>query len=53
VTSGRLTIDDRTKGVTGCGRRATYVQACERPGGIDRECTWVLNSAKKSKEDEE
>jgi hypothetical protein len=32
-----VTIDDRTKGVTGCGRRAVYIQTCSP-------CTWVMNT---------
>ncbi len=34
-------IDNRTQGVSGCGRQATYVEVCQ-PGSS---CTWVLNSA--------
>jgi hypothetical protein len=38
-----VTIDDSTKGVTGCGQRATYVQTYGR---------WILNSdSKRSKKD--
>ncbi|WP_236606580.1 hypothetical protein [Sandaracinus amylolyticus] len=33
-------------GVSGCGRRATYVEHCDRGGwGSRLNCTWVLNSA--------
>ena len=35
-------IDPDTRGVRGCGQRATYVQRCSQ-GGFD--CTWVLNNA--------
>jgi hypothetical protein len=33
------TIDDRTKGVQGCGEQATYVESCGGSG-----CTWMLNT---------
>ncbi len=33
-------IDDLTRGVSGCGQRATYVQHCPEPN----RCTWVLNT---------
>ena len=38
-------IDQRTNGVQGCGRQATYVESCDgdRSGGMGS-CTWVLNS---------
>ena len=39
-------LDDRTRGVEGCGRQAVYVEIC-RPcanGSVSCECTWVLNS---------
>jgi hypothetical protein len=38
-------LDDRTKGVTGCGERATYIESCDRvgPWGVRSDCTWVLN----------
>lgn len=41
-----VTLDDRTKGVTGCGQRATYVENCGwRDGyGGKHDCTWVLNT---------
>jgi hypothetical protein len=52
-----VTIDEQTKGVTGCGKRATYVEHCERPhGAYDDECTWILNTdatrRKKNADDE-
>lgn len=39
-------IDSRTSSVSGCGRRATYVEECDQTGmwGTDSNCTWVLNS---------
>jgi hypothetical protein len=38
-------IDDKTRGVTGCGQRVTYVESCDGPAdSMARECTWVLNS---------
>jgi hypothetical protein len=52
-------LDERTRGVSGCGQRATYVEACDRVGqyGVKSDCTWVMNSdahraKKKSDEDE-
>jgi hypothetical protein len=33
-------LDDRTVGVDGCGKRATYVEVC--PTG--NECTWIMNN---------
>jgi hypothetical protein len=44
-------IDALTQGVTGCGRRATYVESC-RPGynNMPGPCTWVLNGAVESTE---
>jgi hypothetical protein len=33
-------IDDRTRGVRGCGKQLTYV--CAGPNEAD--CTWVLNT---------
>jgi hypothetical protein len=34
-------LDDRTRGVRGCGRQATYVETCDRVG---YNCTWVMNN---------
>ena len=35
-------LDERTRGVSGCGQRATYVENCEvRP--YHRACSWILN----------
>jgi hypothetical protein len=44
-------IDDRTRGVTGCGQRATYVESCGwRDGyGGKHDCTWVLNTDAKAR----
>lgn len=38
-------IDSRTKGVTGCGRRGTFVESCTPKPWQGVECTWVLNSS--------
>jgi hypothetical protein len=40
-------IDDRTRGVIGCGGRATYVESCSRYGqsGGKTGCTWVMNGS--------
>lgn len=30
--------------MSGCGRRATYVESCDAPAGtVTRQCTWVMN----------
>jgi hypothetical protein len=37
-------LDSKTRGVSGCGRRATYVESCEGAvGTVTRKCTWVMN----------
>jgi hypothetical protein len=36
-------IDDRTRGVTGCGKKAVYIENCQ-PRGMSMNCTWALNS---------
>jgi len=33
-------LDTNTKGVRGCGRKATYVWSC----GQNQTCVWVMNS---------
>lgn len=38
-----IKIDNRTNGVTGCGKKGTYVESCT-PKPFRLECTWVLNS---------
>ena len=35
-------IDNRTRGVEGCGRRATYVEDCQ-PRPFHPECSWIMN----------
>jgi hypothetical protein len=39
-------IDDRTRGVEGCGQRATYVENCAWVDGYGgkHDCTWILNT---------
>jgi hypothetical protein len=38
-------IDERTRGVRGCGKKATYVENCDGAAvDLYGECTWVLNS---------
>ena len=40
-------IDKRTKGVMGCGKKATYVENCDGPigpFGAKSGCTWILNT---------
>lgn len=41
-------IDDETRGVEGCGHKATYVRSCSHTGPnamFTTDCTWVMNSA--------
>lgn len=38
-------IDSRTKGVTGCGKKGTFVESCTPTPWKNLECTWVLNSS--------
>ena len=45
-------LDDRTRGVSGCGRQATYVSSCNTHGMMQYNCTWVLNSAARNDDDE-
>ena len=42
-----IELDGRTQGVTGCGRRNTYVESCEQYGRTAGKtgCTWVLNAS--------
>jgi hypothetical protein len=37
-------LDERTRGVEGCGRRLTYVESCEQERGVER-CAWVADVA--------
>ncbi len=38
-----IELDERTRGVRGCGKQMTYVEVCDnRPDGWH--CTWVLNA---------
>jgi hypothetical protein len=49
-------LDDETRGVQGCGHRATYVRSCSRTGpyGMNKtDCTWVMNNARNSRDDDE
>jgi hypothetical protein len=42
---GVTNIDDKTRGVRGCGRQATYVELCDAPVGIVRRtCVWVKDN---------
>ena len=49
-------FDERTAGVRGCGKRATYTKMCNYSGqGLFRhetDCTWVLNSSASSSSDD-
>ncbi len=42
-----IEIDDRTRGVIGCGQRHTYVESCKVYGQTAGKsgCTWVLNGS--------
>ena len=38
-------IDEKTRGVRGCGRQATYVELCDGPAdNVTRSCVWVMNN---------
>lgn len=37
-------LDNRTRGVDGCGRRASYVETCRSNEHGNYDCTWALNS---------
>lgn len=40
-----IELDDRTRGVQGCGQKATYVESCDGVrSNLLTECTWVLNT---------
>lgn len=39
-------LDDRTRGVQGCGQRKTYVWHCaEERGAVRRGCSWIDNTS--------
>jgi len=39
-------LDEATRIVTGCGRRATYVEICDgATDSVTQRCTWLLNGA--------
>ncbi len=48
-------IDDRTRGVTGCGQKATYVESCGSTDGYGgkHDCTWVQNTDSKRVQSED
>lgn len=35
-------IDERTRGVRGCGHQGTYVESCAQQNRTN--CSWILNS---------
>jgi hypothetical protein len=39
-----VTLDSKTRGVTGCGRKATYLEVCDMTGWGPMNCRWVANS---------
>jgi hypothetical protein len=46
-------LDDRTRGVRGCGQKATYVESCDAPpSSFGRKCTWVMNTHRGNGDDE-
>lgn len=48
-------LDDRTRGVAGCGQRVTYVEQCKpcANGYVGCECTWLLNGDGRSEQTKE
>ena len=44
-------IDERTRGVRGCGKRATYVQSCGQVTPFE-DCTWVMNTRSRDQDDD-
>jgi hypothetical protein len=39
-------IDEEIRGVSGCGRRVTYIVACDGPReNASTSCSWVVNGA--------
>jgi len=47
-----VTIDDRTRGASGCGHRGSYVYVCSRRAYTE-DCTWVLNGHGKRRDDDD
>ena len=46
-------LDDRTRGVRGCGHKATYIETCDGPPtSFVRNCTWVMNTHQGGDDDE-
>jgi hypothetical protein len=41
-------LDDKTRGVSGCGQHTTYVEVCSQDSG-GQTCTWVLNTDAKAR----
>lgn len=40
-----IEIDERTRGVRGCGQKVTYVESCDGArDSLMTNCTWVLNT---------
>jgi hypothetical protein len=40
-----IRLDEKTRGVRGCARQATYVQLCDGPANeLMRSCVWVMNN---------
>jgi hypothetical protein len=37
-------LDDRSRGVSGCGKKAVYLESCTTQNRERSSCTWVLNT---------
>jgi len=41
-----INIDQETRGIQGCGQKATYVMVCDAAvDNVMRRCTWLANTA--------
>lgn len=46
-----IELDDRTRGVQGCGQKVTYVENCDGVrSNLLTECTWILNTDSRPKD---
>jgi hypothetical protein len=47
-------LDERTRGVRGCGHQATYIYVCQKPNNaFDQDCSWVMNSRGRADDDDD
>lgn len=44
-----IDLGELTKGVKGCGKRATYVESCNHPSRASQSCKWILNTSLEEK----